>query len=387
MYNPINLSIIIPFYNVQKYIAQCIQSVIAQKDEDIEVLLIDDCGQDNSSQIVEQFAQKDKRIRIIGYDQNIGAGGARNVGLKEALGKYIWFVDSDDKIQDGCLSKIICILQQLEVDVFLFDSLRIYENYGYNSLFYYMGDKSTLDCRVVDSPFGNDILVFDSKEQIDILLKQIAPEFGGATTLIFRKEFLIKNNLKFVQRILYEDIVVFLWLTLCTKIVYYKDEPYYHYRIRTNSIMTQKIIDNMYINNVHMSKCCLDFVKQHNSPIANYIALCRIFAMIFSRQAIFLRVEKVEIKCSIQQALDIINIAKLELVYTQDIVYNALIVAKFGHSQAKKFCSVFCNTNITNCQLQKAMLRKMKQDKLRDNIKGMMPKRVIKFLKQRRDKL
>lgn len=97
------ISIIIPIYNVEQYVEQCIKSVITQSMKDIEIICVNDCGQDNSMRIVERYAAKDNRIKILHHKNNKGLGPARNTGLKYASGEYVMFLDSDDWLEkDAC---------------------------------------------------------------------------------------------------------------------------------------------------------------------------------------------------------------------------------------------------------------------------------------------
>jgi glycosyltransferase involved in cell wall biosynthesis len=102
-----DISIVIPIYNVEKYLSECLESVINQSKEDIEIICIDDCSTDGSLEIAEKFAEIDSRIRIIRNHENRGQLYARKVGVLNAKGKYIMFLDSDDFYSlDAC--KIAC---------------------------------------------------------------------------------------------------------------------------------------------------------------------------------------------------------------------------------------------------------------------------------------
>lgn len=90
------VSVIIPVYNTEKYISQCLDSVCRQTLKDIEIICINDCSADSSFKIVQDFAQKDSRIRLIDFPENKGAAAARNAGIEAATGEYVGFVDSDD---------------------------------------------------------------------------------------------------------------------------------------------------------------------------------------------------------------------------------------------------------------------------------------------------
>lgn len=124
------LSIIIPVYNVEKYIKMTLDSIFSQvyKREDIEVVVVNDGTPDRSMDIVAQFAIRNSNLRIINQE-NQGLSGARNTGIREARGKYIWFVDSDDTIEEGILCKIIPLLRDGSKDVYSF-KIREYDEKG-----------------------------------------------------------------------------------------------------------------------------------------------------------------------------------------------------------------------------------------------------------------
>lgn len=100
MQNP-KITVIIPFYQVENYIHQCLESVVAQTFSDLEIICVDDCGKDNSLKIVEDFAKIDSRIKIIGNNKNIGSARSRNKGMDLAKGDYIFFLDADDYLLEN----------------------------------------------------------------------------------------------------------------------------------------------------------------------------------------------------------------------------------------------------------------------------------------------
>lgn len=104
------LSVIVPVYNVEKYIHQCIDSLLAQDYQDMEILLIDDGSPDNCPQICDAYAQKDKRIRVI-HQTNKGIAETRNIGIREADAKYIAFVDSDDYVLPKMFSTMMAYFE------------------------------------------------------------------------------------------------------------------------------------------------------------------------------------------------------------------------------------------------------------------------------------
>ena len=112
------ISIIIPVYNVKLYLDNCIQSVIQQSYTDFECILVDDGSTDGSSEICDQWAEKDNRIIIV-HQPNGGVSSARNKGLEQAKGEYICFIDSDDWVDVDYLSAMINNLKEKETDLII----------------------------------------------------------------------------------------------------------------------------------------------------------------------------------------------------------------------------------------------------------------------------
>ena len=99
-------SIIVPMYNVERYIKICVDSILAQTFQDFELIIVDDCSTDNSYKICTELYGGNKKVRLLRHEKNLGQGIARNFGLKKATGKYIWFIDSDDAIVPHSLEKL-----------------------------------------------------------------------------------------------------------------------------------------------------------------------------------------------------------------------------------------------------------------------------------------
>lgn len=113
------VTIVVPVYNTEKYLDECIKSIVNQTYENIEVILIDDGSKDNSPKICDKWAQKDSRIQVI-HKMNEGAGIARNTGISNASGEYICFFDSDDYIEPYTIEKSLNALLENNADIVLF---------------------------------------------------------------------------------------------------------------------------------------------------------------------------------------------------------------------------------------------------------------------------
>lgn len=205
------LSIIIPVFNIKDYIGDCIESIINQIDDDIEVIIIDDGSTDGSSLVVDKYSEC-KNIKVI-HQSNKGLSGARNVGLKESCGKYILFVDGDDGLEDNAVIKIIKCMKENEIDVL-----------GFNAAIYEKATKTNYLCHnISDGMYGVIISGFD-------VLKYKTP-LSGIPFYCFRKQFLYENNLWFWEGVYYEDLqYVFDFMLQNPRIMYLNDSLYKYVR-------------------------------------------------------------------------------------------------------------------------------------------------------------
>ena len=122
----VKISVVIPVYNVEKYLEQCLDSVIAQSFEDIEVICVNDGSTDSSLEILKRYADNDSRIKIISQ-KNKGAGAARNVGIENAAGEYVYFMDSDDYLNSDAFERLNGFLDD-EPDFVMFKISNFYED-------------------------------------------------------------------------------------------------------------------------------------------------------------------------------------------------------------------------------------------------------------------
>ena len=179
------LSIIIPVYNVEQYIGRCLQSCLSQANvtaDDYELVIVNDGTKDNSMQVVEEMTQGCTNITVINQD-NQGLSMARNAGLRAAKGEYVWFVDSDDCIEEGCLYAIKERLEETAVDALLLQYRNVYSDGTSNEEKY-----STID-GIVE---GKEVLLSNKF-------------FVEVPFAIYRREFLLQQQLSFYPGIYHED--------------------------------------------------------------------------------------------------------------------------------------------------------------------------------------
>ena len=175
------LSIIIPVYNVEKYLPKCLGSILEQPFKDLEVICVNDGSTDGSLDVLQKIKKKDDRVVIIDK-KNEGSGIARNIGLSTAQGEYVYFIDSDDWLEDDVLAKIIAKADELQTDILVFGGLSYYNGKGQNGAY----SKNKLPKKY----FGKVVSAKDIK-------KDIFKFPSTAWTKLYRRSFLIKNEIKF----------------------------------------------------------------------------------------------------------------------------------------------------------------------------------------------
>lgn len=220
------VSIIIPVYNVEKYLSQCLDSVINQTYKDIEIICVDDGSTDNSLKILKEYAQKDSRICIIcKQNEGLGAASARNMGLDMAKGKYVSILDSDDFFERDMIEKAVSRAENTDADIVVFD--------GYD--FDHKIGKCIRTNKLLNQNVIPDKEVFS---YLDCPDKIYQLSQGMAWNKLYRRDFLEKHNLRF-QRIKYTDDAYFTFsgMVLAERIAVLKENLCY-YRINTGTNQT-----------------------------------------------------------------------------------------------------------------------------------------------------
>lgn len=243
------ISIVIPVYNVENYIAECLQSVIRQTySGEIECILVDDCGQDNSIGIAEKMLSKYNgpiSFQIVHRAQNGGLSAARNSGTKVATGEYIYYLDSDDYISDDCLSVLAEPLKNAKYDMVFGD----YETFG--------------DYQVQSLLFEQQIEILGNEHIFHELSEKQLPV--TAWNKLYDRAFLENNSIDFLDGQLHEDDLWTYKICLCaTKIAIQKQVTYF-YRQRNNSIVyDKKIKSKQRFESVYKT---VDYILDHTGSV------------------------------------------------------------------------------------------------------------------------
>ncbi len=240
------LSIIVPIYNVEKYLSVCLESIVNQTYQDLEIILVNDGSTDNCDKICKKYAQTDKRIKIINKE-NGGLVSARKAGIKTAQGEYIAFVDGDDWIDPFMYQELLKAIEKFDVD--LVDSGYIREKNGM-SYIYKLGSKFyKLDDNIRHDLYKGMIGLDDSI---------------GINPSIWSKVFktdLIKKCYSKVpdDRSFGEDVISLIYCISEATSIYQMENVFYHYVYRESSIIHSRNIEN--IENVfELWKICKDLI-------------------------------------------------------------------------------------------------------------------------------
>ncbi len=215
------LSIVIPVYNVEKYLSDCLESIIGPNITEYEIVLVDDGSSDSSGDICDRYAQKYSSIRVF-HKKNTGVSDSRNYGLKNANGKYIAFVDSDDIIECGAIEKILSWTKENDVDLCFLNSVKFY---------------SDMEEEPLDKPFDRDKIRNQNAEDVLRYLSTLNKYSGSVWAKLFKREFLLKSNVQFPFGKKHgEDLSFVRTVLFNAKSFDYLPIPYYKYRMsRTDS--------------------------------------------------------------------------------------------------------------------------------------------------------
>lgn len=211
------ISVILPIYNVEKYLEKCLKSVINQTYKNLEIILVDDGSKDNSPQICDEYAVKDKRIVVI-HKSNGGLSDARNAGIEIAKGKYMTLIDSDDYVEKDYVQFLYQLIKENNAEMSICSHTVLYTN-GTRI------EKETGEHLVLDPKTTLEKILYD--EGIDL----------SAWAKMYKKELF--DNVKYPKGRIFEDAATtYLLIDECKKIVLGSESKYY-YIIRDNSITTK----------------------------------------------------------------------------------------------------------------------------------------------------
>ena len=226
------LSIVLPVHGVAGYLRECLDSILSQTFIDFEVVAVDDHSPDNCGEILDEYASRDPRVRVVHLSDNVGLGRARNVGLDEAVGDYVWFVDSDDLVPAGSVKAIAATITRTDPDVVLIDHARLYTS-GQTK-------RSRLGRKFRDSDFRDE--PFAAADEPFVLRP-----LHTAWSRVVRRDFLIGLGLRFEPG-WYEDVSVVFPVTAAAERIAVIYRVCYLYRQRRQGSITHSAGDDRHFD-------------------------------------------------------------------------------------------------------------------------------------------
>lgn len=213
------ISIIVPVYNVEKYLDRCLNSIVAQSLKEIEIIIVNDCSPDNSLKIIEKYMKKDERITLINKIKNEGLTSARNSGLEIAQGKYILHIDGDDWIEQEYLKDMYKTAEKYKADIIVSNFYFDYEN----EKLIYQSDQYGVTGERIGNKNAIENLCYGS--------------FPAIWNKLIKKEIYIKNNIKFPSGIsIGEDLGTTVFLFYYSQKIIKLKKAYLHYIQNSNSL-------------------------------------------------------------------------------------------------------------------------------------------------------
>lgn len=228
MENRIKLSVIIPVYNVEKYLKECIESVLKQTLDSIEIIAVNDGSTDKSLDILRDYEKRYNNVKVINQE-NLGISYSRNVGIKYANGKYIYFLDSDDYIDSNLAEICYYECENNKVQMAIFDAVVLYEeDLNNHKIKFDYNRKEILKSSI------------KSGQQLFCELIKTRGYRSPVSLAFFNRKFLLDNKLEFFNGIIHEDELFMPQALIAAENVLYIPKDLYFRRIRNNSIMTSK---------------------------------------------------------------------------------------------------------------------------------------------------
>jgi len=257
------VSVVVPVYNVEKYLDRCIDSLVNQTYKQLEIILVDDGSPDNCPQICDKWAEQDSRIRVI-HKVNAGLGMARNTGIENANGKYICFFDSDDYVDLHTVEKCVHSAECNKSDVVLFGFYDVYDN----------GETKPL-------PITDTNLIYKDKDVLNILLPDLLINSHGldisACAKMFRLDLLNKNDISFKseREIISEDAFFIIEVLKNVSVASIVPESLYYYYRTAGSLTRVYRKDRQTKNDIFLQKT-LSYVQDNLYPdvVGNAVVVC-----------------------------------------------------------------------------------------------------------------
>lgn len=287
------VTIVVPIYNVEKYLDRCLKSIVTQTYTNLEIILIDDGSSDACPIICDQWVKKDNRITAI-HKENAGLGMARNTGIEKATGKYIFFFDSDDYVDKTIVEKCVANAEIYQSEAVIYGRCDVYDD----------GKIEKKRMRITERVFSSNAV------KSDILPAMFTYDMGfgvSAWGKMFSLETIVNNGIRFLseREIISEDAYFALEFFSRASVVTIIDENLYYYYKRSTSLSRVFRDDRQHKNNIFLIKA-LDFVRESNLPYeleAHIKARYHMFSISAMKQIMESKLSRIEKKQELRKIL------------------------------------------------------------------------------------
>lgn len=271
------VSVIVPVYNVEKYLKRCLDSIVNQTYKNIEIICIDDGSPDRSIDILREFEKKDNRVKVI-RQQNMGLSGARNTGIDKAQGEYIIFVDSDDYIETKMIELMVQKIEKQNHDLVVCGVIYRKSKTEYTAV----------NIKKIEELLSKSIRKIDGKQYFKIVTSKTSLFTAAAWNKMYRRKIIIEKEIRFPVGRLYEDLLfVFEYLFNCTSVGVVPEALYDYYISRPGSI-TNKINKNDIDDTLFTYGQIINYLENNNfSEIADSIEFKDYMFLWINRATIF----------------------------------------------------------------------------------------------------
>ncbi len=276
------ISVIVPVYNVEKYLDECVESIVNQTYNNLDIILVDDGSPDKCPEMCDQWAKRDERIRVI-HKENGGLSSARNAGLERATGEYIIFVDSDDEISVDCIERLSATLKEEQYDVVVGDILTIGDDVLRRKLSLKLADGTILRGKEIENTYRKDWNMI-------------------AQNKLYRSDFIRKQGLHFKEGLIHEDELWSLQVACLAQSLRAVNSLTYIYYVREGSLTTSAGVDERrcMMLKVICTEIC-KFLKKRKIFSARAYMLMQKFFWLSFKQSLFDKSQFIKEYCSLRK--------------------------------------------------------------------------------------
>jgi len=308
------VSVVVPIYNVEKYLRECVDSIINQTHRDLQIILVDDGSPDNCDIICDEYAQCDDRVTVL-HCKNGGLSVARNRGYEICKGEYVLFVDSDDYLESNAIEVLCAHMKKDNLQMLFYDALSFDET----------NDKVSID-DINKYIRKNDYSEVFSGAELFLRFLENDEYRSPVQYCLFRKSFIDDNNLSFHKGILHEDEEFTLLALLYAQRVKHIPDVLYHHRFRADSIMGAKVSKRNTDGYYEAIKVLIEkhnvFLSEEMSATAYIKGISRLVEILHGRARVSVDAHSLQTKTQIKEIKTMLR--KLNYFNSEEVKIAAL---------------------------------------------------------------